>query len=92
MAVDVSWLRSHAAIDGDVTDEQLGLYLQAAVGYLANAGVAAPDPGDASEALYDLAVYQLACYYYDHRSLGTPEQLNATPAVFGLQGIIHQLN
>lgn len=92
MAVDVSWLRSHAALDGDVTDEQLDFYLRAAVGYLANAGVTEPEEGDASKPLYDLAVYQLTCYYCDHRSLGTPEQLNATPAVFGLQGIIHQLN
>ena len=74
-------------IDDDVDDATVSLYLEAAQQYMKNAGVPEPKPGDV---LYDLAVYQLATYYYDNRGPAPVGPMRQVP-VQGLQGIIHQL-
>ena len=90
---DVSGLREHAVLDGDVTNAQLELYLNAAMGYLKGAGVVEPSGSEAGASpleadLYDLAVYQVATHYYEQRGLIGQ---SVAPEVFGVQGIIHQL-
>lgn len=89
----VAVFREHAAIDGDITDAQLGLYLNAAMGYLEQSEVLAPSASEAAAhpaaaALYDLAAYQIGTHYYDKRGLIGQD---VPPEVFGVQGIIHQL-
>lgn len=89
----IEGFREHAVIDGDVTDAQLLLYLNAAMGYLQRAEVPAPGASEAQAypleaSLYDLAAYQVATHYYERRGMVGED----TPAeVFGVQGIIHQL-
>lgn len=85
--VNTEAFRQHAVIDGDASEAQLTLYLEAAQQYMKNAGVAKPTVDDA---LYELAVYQLATYYYDNRGPAPVGVVNQVP-VQGLQGIIHQL-
>ena len=90
---DLEGFRGHAVIDGDVSDAQLQLYLDAAMGYLKASGVLAPSDSEADElplesSLYDLAAYQIATHYNDKRGIVGD---NVPAEVFGVQGIIHQL-
>ena len=85
--------KAHAVLDGEYTDQQLELYLEAAMGYLKGAEVAAPGTSEIQEhpleaSLYDLAAYQVATYYCERRGM-----VGDDPGadVFGVQGIIHQL-
>ena len=89
----VDGFRAHAVIDSDVEDGALELYLNAAMGYLNRSEVPAPSESEAAAhpteaALYDLAAYQVATWYEEHRDMIG----ESVPAhVFGVQGIIHQL-
>lgn len=89
----IEGFREHAVIDGDVTDAQLLLYLNAAMGYLKGAEVLAPSASEAlarplEASLYDLAAYQVATYYCERRGMVGD---NPSADAFGVQGIIHQL-
>ena len=80
-------LKSHAVVDGELTDAELQLYLDAAVRYFGNAGVPAPEETDP---LYDLGVYRLATFYIEHRApVGSSVGTDAVP--YGITGIILQL-
>lgn len=81
---DIEGFRAHAVVDGDQTDDELELYLNAAIGYLDHSGVTERE----DDALYDLACYQVATHYLERKGMvGDPP--GADP--FGVQGIIHQL-
>ena len=85
--------KEHAVLDGEFADQQLQLYLDAAMGYLKESEVAAPSLSEAramplAASLYDLAAYQIATHYCERRGMVGD---NPSAEVFGVQGIIHQL-
>ena len=79
---DLAGLRTYA-VEGDLTDADYQLALDAAKGYLANGGVTERE----DDALYDLGVYRLATYYLDNRAPGG----DVSHVPYGIQGIILQL-
>lgn len=89
----VDGFRLHAVIDGDADDEELQLYLNAAMGYLNRSEVPCPGASEVEKypleaGLYDMAVYQIATHYYERRGMVGD---GVAAEVFGVQGIIHQL-
>ena len=85
--------KAHAVLDGEYTDQQLQLYLDAAMGYLKGAEVTAPGASEIADhpleaSLYDLAAYQLATHYCERRGMVGE---NPADEVVGVQGIIWQL-
>lgn len=57
-------VKAYMRIDGSEDDAIIEALYSAAVLYLKNAGIEEPS-GDSS--LYDLVVWRLTLYYYDHR-------------------------
>lgn len=77
-------VKRYMRVDGSEDDEVITALYTAAVLYLDNAGISRVDaPGP----LYDLAVWSLCLYYYDHRdAVG-----NESSFPIGLRPIITQL-
>ena len=79
-------LKRYASAHDETDAALLGECMLAAMRALESAGVNQRE----GDALYDLAVYQLATHYYDNRGVmvenGSPAQIP-----LGLQGIVHQL-
>lgn len=80
---ELNALKAYMRIDGTDDDEVVALCREAAVAYLANAGVEV----NMKNALCKMAVWSLALHYYDHRdAVGTE-----APLPTGLRPIINQL-
>lgn len=83
---ELEGVKRYMRVDPDFTEDDeiiRALYAAAAL-YLRNAGIEAPDGG---RELYDLAVWGLTLFYYDHRDAVGDEA--AFP--IGLRPIITQL-
>lgn len=81
---ELASVKAYMRVDGTEDDVIISALYKAAVLYLGNAGIQPPtDDRD----LYDLAVWSLTLYYYDHRAaVGNEAELPV-----GLRPIINQL-
>ncbi len=77
--------KTYLRIDTDDDDVLVGTLLDAATIYLDNAGVPAPAE---SNALYDLALWGVTLYFYDHRD---DVATNLASMPLGVQRVINQL-
>lgn len=75
--------KRYMRVDGTDDDETVSVLCEAAETYLNNAGIT-PKP---ENALYNMAVYSLALYYFDHRDAVSGEA--SFPA--GLRPVVNQL-
>lgn len=75
-SIDV--LRRYAVVDPSDDSGVIDLCMAAAEVYIQGAAGSACDTGSP---LYDLAVYDLATYYYDHRGDGSMADVEAPPSV-----------
>lgn len=80
---DLQDAKRFIVIDPDADDAVVELCMAAAVQALEAMGVRAPSE---NSALYDMAVYQLAAHYHQHRADGTD---TAIPP--GVMALMHQL-
>ena len=83
-AAELAAVKQYMRIDGTEDDAIIASLYQAAALYLTNAGVSRPAK-DAE--LYDLALWSLTLYYYDHRDAVGSE--SGIPN--GLRPILNQL-
>ena len=82
---DINTLARWAAANADTDRELLALSMEAAQLYLEGAGVRRMT----DNALYDLAVYQLAVHYFDNK--GVLSEGGAVEIPMGVNSIMHQL-
>ena len=84
----VAACKAYMRIDGDEDDKLIGQLCDAAAAYLAAAGATrGMEDGSQRAAHYDLVLWVLTLYYYDHRdAVGTE-----APLPIGVRPIIHQL-
>lgn len=83
---DIIGLRLYSHASPTTTDDELGLYLEAAKIWLENAGV----PALTGNALYTLAVYMLATHWMDNKGV-VAEAGNVEHTPLGVFSIMHQL-
>lgn len=83
---DLNGLKRYAAVNDETDEALLEDTMYAAIRALEAAGVAER----IDDKLYDLAVYQLATHYFDHRGV-VQENGSSQQIPLGLQGIVHQL-
>lgn len=86
-AEQIAGCKAYGHLD-DEDDKLIGVLCDAAAGYLAKAGATrGMEEGSQRAAQYDLALWALTTYYYDHRdAVGTE-----APLPIGARPIIHQL-
>lgn len=91
--------KEYLRIDDDIEDSSLNMFLQAAVGFLIDAGVKQPSDYYLTVNEVDvysrhrLAIHMLATHFYENRLAITPTSIKIAqiPIPYGLQAMILQL-